>query len=60
MKQSLKLIILSLILAVGITCATIIWLIKSSSIAFYVALGINLAAIVVIVFCLIWEIKHKK
>ncbi len=60
MKQSLKMIILSLILAVGNTFAIVVWLIKTASIAFYVALGVNLVAIVVIVICLILEIKHKK
>lgn len=60
MKYSLKLIILSLIMAIGITCATIIWLIKSTSVVFYVALGINLIAIGVIVVCLIFEVKHNK
>lgn len=60
MKYSLKLIILSLIMALGITCATIIWLIKFTSIVFYVALGINLTAIGVIVVCLILEVKHNK
>ncbi len=60
MKQSLKMIILCLILAVGNTFAIVVWLIKTASIAFYVALGVNLVAIVVIVICLILEIKHKK
>ncbi len=60
MKSSLRLIILSLIMAIGITCATIIWLIKFTSIVFYVALGINLTAIGVIVICLILEVKHNK
>lgn len=60
MKYSLRLIILSLVMALGITCATIIWLIKFTSTVFYVALGINLTAIVVIVVCLILEVKHNK
>ncbi len=60
MKYSLRLIILSLIMALGITCATIIWLIKFTSTVFYVALGINLTAVVVIVVCLILEVKHNK
>lgn len=60
MKLSLKAVILSLILSVAAVIATTIWIIKYASTFLYVALGINVAAVLVVTICLIIEIKSNK
>lgn len=60
MKLSLKAVILSLILCIAAVIGTTVWIINYASTFLYVALGINIAAVFVVIICLVIEIKRNK